>query len=177
MKRLLICFLMLGLLSGIGYSQSSGKDSGLRAPQLEVQPINRDGVCQIGNPGKKYTVLLFWTTWCPHCAVAMQDMNEYFERYNDKVKFCAIAIGEDPRSVKDYISSLNIKFPVVVDERGKIAFLYGVMGVPTIYVIDPQGYVIDYGYSLRRIVWRLVNSLDNGAEDRGEGDGGRGNTG
>ncbi len=157
---LVVVFSVVGF--SMGYSQS-GRDNKLKAPQFTLKPINGDKECQIGGDTGKYTVLLFWTTWCPHCSVAMQDMNDYFNQYGDRVKFCAVAIGESPEKVRAYLSARGIRFPVFVDERGTIGYVYGVMGVPTIFVIDPQGYVVDYGYGLRRIMRRLLNSLNQKA--------------
>ncbi len=174
MKRIVLTLSLLVLFTGLcfsgGYSQVN-REERLKAPQLTVKPINRDEKCQIGGPNDKYTVLLFWTTWCPHCAVAMEDMNNYFRQYKDKVRFCGIAVGEDPVKVASYIASRGIKFPVVVDERGEIGYIYGIMGVPTIFVIDREGYVVDYGYVLPRIIRRLMSFLEQEEEQGGRHDG------
>ncbi len=174
MRRIVFALLLLALFSWMGYSMGysqSSRDERLKAPQLTVKPINRDKECQIGGANDKYTVLLFWTTWCPHCTVAMEDMSGYFRQYKDRVRFCAVAVGEDPAKVASYIASRGIKFPVVVDERGEIGYIYGVMGVPTIFVIDKEGYVVDYGYGLPRIIRRLVASLEQEQRQGGHHDG------
>ncbi len=162
MRKILryVGLLCLGMALMIPLGMGREKDPSLKAPQFNLQCLTSQGsVCTIGGKSDKFTVLLFWTTWCPHCRTAMREMEAYSKEYSDKVRFCAVALGDPPSAVKAYIKALGITFPVGVDPKGTIGSVYGVMGVPTIFVIDPDGYVVDYGYSLPRIMYKLKRML------------------
>jgi len=92
----------------------------------------------------KVILLNFWATWCPPCRREMPSM----ERLNKKFKgkdFAVLAVnqmeGVDP--VFAFTGGLEVDptFPIVFDKDSSVSRAYGVMGLPTTYLIDKKGNV------------------------------------
>jgi peroxiredoxin len=97
---------------------------------LDGQPINLQTL-------KGKTVLLyFWATWCPVCKLQNRTVAAISEDYY--VITVAMNSGAD-MEVKAFIEEKNLGFPVLVDNEGAIASRFGVTGVPTSFIIGPDG--------------------------------------
>ncbi len=161
---LIILWTMLSIGGQLYLAYGQVLDDKIKAPEFRLAPVNiQSGQdCIIGKAleDKEFTVILFWTTWCPHCARAITDMNDYNSQYGNEIKFCGVALEQDIGKVKNYLDARGITFPVGIDRDGVVGYMYGIRGVPTIVVIDKDGYVFDYGFSLRGIMNRIINRLE-----------------
>lgn len=84
-----------------------------------------------------YIILDFWATWCAHCDEELDKLNKEF--YNDSL-FKIVAISLDTKreveKIKQIAKSRNWKFIITIDEGKKIASKYGVVGLPTVVILD-----------------------------------------
>lgn len=98
----------------------------------------------------------FWATWCPVCKVEQNSIDAVSKDH--AVLTIAMDSG-DETAVKSYLRDNNLTFPVIVDQYSIIAKQFGVQGVPTSFVIDPQGNIafteMGYttGWGLRLRLW------------------------
>jgi peroxiredoxin len=67
----------------------------------------------------------------------------------------ALSIQEQKKKVSKFMDSNNIDFPVYLDSDGSVAAMYGVTGIPTTYIIAPDG----------KIVGRAVGPREWGGKD------------
>jgi len=100
----------------------------------------------------------FWATWCPMCQLENSNIASIAKDY----KVITIASwSEGQTEVANYLKQENLALPVIVDESGEWAKLYGVKAVPSSFVIDGQGIIqfIETGYTteagLRLRLWWL----------------------
>lgn len=99
--------------------------------------------------GKK-TILLFWTTWCPHCRVAVKEINDAKEALAaNNIAVIFISAGESPLTVRRYLEANRYDFDVAMDVEQSVSDAYRLMGVPTLVYIDEQGIVksVEYQFS------------------------------
>ncbi|MDZ7640918.1 MAG: TlpA disulfide reductase family protein [Desulfurivibrio sp.] len=90
---------------------------------------------QAGGP----VVLRFWSVDCPYCRADTPVFNEYFRRYRDDgLMIVYVSRTDDEAMVADFIESLDIEFPVVMDPEDRIAELYRVKMDPMAVFIDPR---------------------------------------
>jgi peroxiredoxin len=92
----------------------------------------------------KVIMLNFWATWCPPCRREMPSM----ERLHQKLKgkdFVVLALNqmEDGDQVFTFTGDLGVDltFPILFDKDSSVSRAYGVMGLPTTYLIDKKGNV------------------------------------
>jgi thiol-disulfide isomerase/thioredoxin len=107
---------------------------------LSGQPINLQAYK--GQP----VLLHFWATWCPVCKLEQDSIDAISKDH--AVITVAMNSGNDLQ-VKTYLQEHNLSFPVIVDERSVLAKQFGVQGVPTSFVIDPEGSIAftEVGYT------------------------------
>ncbi len=96
-------------------------------------------------------VLNFWATWCPPCRAELHSMERAHQLLSTKnIKIVAINVGEDADTVFTFTSDYAMSYDVLMDVDSKVIKQYPVIGLPTTFIIDPQG----------RLVYRAVGSRD-----------------
>lgn len=91
----------------------------------------------------KVVVLNFWATWCGPCRVEMPSFEAAYTK-NGGQDFTILAINnaETLEDVVGFREELGLTFPLVMDEKGDINFLYNIQGYPSTVVIDGEGVIV-----------------------------------
>ncbi|MAT65258.1 MAG: thioredoxin [Gammaproteobacteria bacterium] len=87
----------------------------------------------------------FWATWCPPCREEMPSMEAVYQGLKGEgFQVLAVNQWESPDQVFPYMGQLDVypSFPVLFDRDSSVAEAYGVKGLPTTVLIDPQGRVV-----------------------------------
>ena len=93
--------------------------------------------------GKK-VYLNFWATWCPTCKEEMPHIEKLYQETKDTdLVILTIDVGEDKKTVQDFIAKNNYNFTVLLDVKGEVSQLYQVSGIPTSLFIDTNGFLND----------------------------------
>ncbi len=92
----------------------------------------------------KVVLLNFWATWCPPCRREMPSMERLHQKL-DSASFKVLAVNqmEDGDHVFAYIGQLEVDptFTILFDKDSKVSNSFGVVGLPTTFLIDKQGMV------------------------------------
>jgi peroxiredoxin len=91
----------------------------------------------------KVVLVNFWASWCAECRPEMPA----FERLHRELAPKGLAVvgvnaREERTAIRRYASELGLTFPLVLDPDGKINTAYGVVGLPTTFVVARDGRVI-----------------------------------
>ncbi len=122
---------------------------GKAAPIFSLPDLNFKKVNTADFFGKKPVLLFFWTTWCPHCRVAIKNLNKDAPALEAKgVAVLTVDIGESQALVSDYMQKSNCNLAVLMDQDSAVAQSYGVLGVPTFLLIGRDGVVKTFSNSL-----------------------------
>ena len=109
-----------------------------KAPDFRLQ--NLQGVpLSLSSFRGKVLLLDFWATWCGPCVAELPKLQELFQKYeqNPSVRVVAISTDINDEDVKKFIDKHGYTFPVLMDKGA--AALYGVQGIPALFVIDQTG--------------------------------------
>jgi len=88
----------------------------------------------------KPLIVNFWATWCPPCREEMPSMQRAHAAVSkDGIGLIAINVGEDADTVAQFLASAQVEFPLPMDETSKVVMSYPVRGLPTTFVVDPDG--------------------------------------
>jgi len=88
--------------------------------------------------------LNFWATWCKPCRGEMSDIIAAYDAHHAaRLEVLAINLTDQERmrDVRAFVQELQLPFPVLLDQRGKVRKGYGLRGVPTSVFIDTLGVV------------------------------------
>lgn len=85
-------------------------------------------------------ILNFWASWCLECRPELPVLERLQREFSSRG---LVVIGVNTRETKEaarrYAKELGLTFPLVLDRDGKINALYGVVGLPTTFVIGRDG--------------------------------------
>ena len=85
-------------------------------------------------------VLSFWASWCVPCREEMPSLQEMWEMLrNEGVQVLAVAIGDTREDVERVLARQPVSFPILLDPDSSVSSEWAVLGVPTAFVIDPDG--------------------------------------
>jgi len=85
-------------------------------------------------------VIFFGTTWCPQCRTEMTALKTVYDPYARRgLKIIYIDINESVDRVSRFTQQQAYPGLVLLDSDGSVAYDYGVVGVPTILLVDETG--------------------------------------
>jgi cytochrome c biogenesis protein CcmG/thiol:disulfide interchange protein DsbE len=98
-----------------------------------------------------------WATWCHPCRVEMPSMNALYNDYHAKgLAIVAIALDERGKLVVvPFIQAYGLTFPVLLDPQNMLVALLQVPGIPTSYLLDKRGRIVDVTFGPRD--WNTPN--------------------
>ena len=122
---------------------------GKTAPEFSLKDINGDTINSSEFLGKKPVVIFFWATWCPHCRTAIKHLNDIYPELKAKgAELITIDLGEKANRVTGYLKTYNYNLITLLDENSTTVDSYGVVGVPTFFILNSQGTIKFKGHAL-----------------------------
>ena len=113
----------------------------VEAPDFTLRDMDGKAYTLSGLRGN-YVLVNFWATWCPPCRKEMPSLEYLYQRYKDRpFRVLAVNQWEDPDHVFSYMGELDVfpEFPILFDPQSAVSADYGVRGLPTSFLIDPDG--------------------------------------
>ena len=96
-------------------------------------------------------VLTFWASWCLECRVEMPALERLQREFSSRgLAIIGVNARESKEAVRRYAKELGLTFPLVLDPDGKINALYGVIGLPTTFVVGRDGRAIAFAIGPRQ---------------------------
>lgn len=95
----------------------------------------------VGKDGK-YLLVDFWASWCGPCRREIPGIKKILEENSDKLNVLGVAVWDEPDATRDAMKQLDITWPVIIDAQRIPTDIYGIMGIPTILLISPDGTIL-----------------------------------
>ena len=113
----------------------------VEAPDFALQDMDGE-MHKLSDLRGNYVQVSFWATWCPQCRKEMPSLEHLYQRYKDRpFRVLAVNQWEDQDHVFSYMGELNVfpTFPILFDPQSEVSASYGVRGLPTSFIVDPEG--------------------------------------
>ena len=122
-------------------TQALALEVGDTAPSLSLPSIFADQAAIDLDALRGKTVYVdFWASWCAPCLRSMPAYNELYNRLKgEDFEFVAINVDNPIEDGLDFLIDEPLDFLIPSDPDGEAAELFGVIGMPTSYLIDPEG--------------------------------------
>lgn len=113
------------------------------APNFTLKSLKGEEISLSQQKGK-YVLVNFWATWCGPCKVEMPSLEILHQRFKSK-NFSLLAVSNDmfgAQIVEPFIKANNLTFTVLLDQQLQASNKFGVVSLPTTFMIDPEGNII-----------------------------------
>lgn len=90
-------------------------------------------------------LLHFWATWCPSCLEELNSLNRLRALFSeDQLVILGVSLDEGGwEQLSSFFERIPVHFQVLLDLEGVSATAYGVHILPTSYLIDARGKVLE----------------------------------
>jgi len=104
----------------------------------------------LGSFAGQVVYLDFWASWCGPCRESFPWMNEMQAQYGEQgLTVLAVNVDRRQADAQAFLAKLPAGFQVVFDASGKTPATYGILGMPTSFLIGRDGRVISQHTSFR----------------------------
>ena len=165
------------ILAGVAWAgivaPSAGESSasGQALPAFEL-PLLAGGEIERGALDGQVTVINFWASWCPPCrseAPVLRTVAEDTE--GQGVRFLGVLHDDSPGPATEFVERFGLGFPTAIDD-GSLARALGVRGIPTTFIVDPNGKITTrhFGPISETRLRVLIEDARSAAPPPGEGE-------
>ena len=86
-------------------------------------------------------VLNFWASWCPPCREEALALERVWRESSDDVWIVGVNIQDGHRAALAHVREFDVTYPNGRDTDGEITVRYGVIGLPTTFLVGRDGVV------------------------------------
>ena len=136
----IFCLILLFVLADLA---SAKIKDGENAPNFTLKNLEGKDVSLSEFRGK-FVLINFWATWCGPCKIEMPSLESLYQKFKNK-NFAMLAISNDmfgETVVKPFVEAHKLSFPILLDQRLKASNQFGVVSLPSTFMIDPKGKII-----------------------------------
>ena len=119
-----------------------------------------------------HVVLLeFWATWCSPCLAEVPNIKKAVDRFGKDGRFVVVGISLDTSEpvAKAMVERFGMNWPHLVlgpAEENPVAKLYGVSGIPAMFLIDAEGKVVARDLRGETLQTELAKRLEPAATEQ-----------
>jgi cytochrome c biogenesis protein CcmG, thiol:disulfide interchange protein DsbE len=139
---------------------------GKLAPEITLINLNGQTV-KLSDYRGKIVILNFWASWCPPCKSEMPELDKAAREFASGSDAVLLTVNltdgsrETTDTARKYIADNKYSMTVLLDTQSRAANAYNITSIPTTYIIDKQGSIINYivGPTTKDALTGYVNQL------------------
>jgi cytochrome c biogenesis protein CcmG/thiol:disulfide interchange protein DsbE len=122
------------------------------APHVVAPLLDGRGTLPLDRQPGVVVVVNFWASWCRACRGEADALHSLWRAYADRgVRFVGVDYEDRADAGIEAARALGMRYPSVRDPNGSIGDAFEIYGLPTTYVIGPDG----------RIRYMVVGRVDS----------------
>lgn len=145
-----------------GEKPQSEKRNMLSDYDFTAKDLNGDPIVLSEYKGKKIFIN-FWSTAIRPCEKEMADIETlYNETKGTDLMILSVNAADAEDKVRAFVEKNAYSFPIILDSDGAITKQYNVMGIPTSFFIDKDGYLDDVSIGAINLekMKKYIDSID-----------------
>jgi thiol-disulfide isomerase/thioredoxin len=112
------------------------------APGFKAKDLNGNDINLQSFKGK-VVLLNFWATWCGPCRAEIPDLVHLQTVYKERLQIIGMAVDvEDESELRSVVKKESINYPIVVTTPEVRMAYGGITALPTVFVVNPEGKVV-----------------------------------
>lgn len=138
---------------------------GQAAPMFDIKTLDGKRISLQDLHGK-IVLLTFWASWCGECTNEVPRLKELYKAFGNDKRFVMIGLSLDRsiQTLQNFIKSheMNWTQGILGDwSESKIPSLYAVSFIPTEYLIDQNGIIVDVlrGFDMHDAIAKALADL------------------
>ncbi|HVV90816.1 MAG TPA: TlpA disulfide reductase family protein [Solirubrobacterales bacterium] len=134
---LVVAAIVVAELASGGGSTATGR----AAPPLPAKALRPPGIDLAGLRGKP-ALVDFFASWCEPCAEEAPTLRRLAAAVAGEANVVAVDWDDAGGPARAFVRRHGWTFPVLVDTSGAAGESYGLVGLPTSFVLDPRGRIV-----------------------------------
>jgi cytochrome c biogenesis protein CcmG, thiol:disulfide interchange protein DsbE len=132
----------LAFATATNTADATAAGAGDPAPAFAL-PTAAGDVVSLARLAGKVVYVDFWASWCAPCRRSFPWMNALHQRYAPRgLTIVAINVDRNRADAEQFLARYPPEFAVVFDPAGATPGAYAVPGMPTSYLIDARGRIV-----------------------------------
>lgn len=137
---------LVAVLPGLAVAASPGD----RAPAFTLTDMRSGREVSLDEFQGQVVYLDFWASWCGPCRRSFPFMNGLLEAYGDQgLTVLAVNLDQQRSDAQEFLSENAASFIVVENQAGDVAESYGVIAMPSTYIIDRDGRIAEVHHGFK----------------------------
>lgn len=161
MRRIAAAVLLAAFISVMPGTVGAAAHKGLAVPPFRVVSTSGQQISQQNYKGR-LLIIDFFATWCAPCRDSVPHLVSLGKKYGPKgLSILGLTMeGDDLYSVREFISDKKINYPVA-SAGEDIVSSFGVRSVPTLFLINKEGVVVERFSGFSEQTARRMDSIIN----------------
>jgi thiol-disulfide isomerase/thioredoxin len=141
-KRFKLLVIASSLILALSASNAFAVSAGDKAPDFNIPRLEAKGMISLKHYRGKVVYIDFWASWCGPCRKSLPALNSIRTEFRKKgFEVIAINLDEERDDAMAFLKEFPVVYPTAIDTSSKVPEAYGLVGMPTSYLVDRQGIV------------------------------------
>jgi len=110
------------------------------APDFILQDVDGENFA-LKNTRGRWVFLHFWASWCGPCREEMPAVQRLADTMKDDLTIVMINTAEDEDTIFEFLAAIDVELNSLMDVDGLVTEVWKPRGLPTTFLIDPDGKV------------------------------------
>jgi thiol-disulfide isomerase/thioredoxin len=90
-----------------------------------------------------FLVLDFWASWCAPCRASFPFLDALQEKYRARgVRVVGLTLEDNEDAIYEFLRAVPVRFTIARDPSGRAGEAFGVVAMPTTFLLDRDGRVL-----------------------------------